>query len=161
MLSYQSNSPDKIKNTLINFIKKQCVNGLKLREKLVNDGGQSNSILTESVLSCEEITGSKDAKLAPFDYCVYFIFRLTVAFMKNKNLILNKPNISQLKLYYDIVESIFSLDQIESRATRQENQRKSEENKKEGDTAVTENTTPEEDKDAKDDEKPFGDGPKL
>lgn len=116
--SYQSNAPDKIKNSLINFVKRQCVLGLKLREKLVNDGGESTSILTESVLSCEELTGAKDAKLAPFEYCVYFIFKMVQAFLKCKDLILNKPGVNYLRLYYDLVESMFSLDQIESRATR-------------------------------------------
>ena len=85
---------------------------------MVNEGGPSTSVLTESVLSFEELTGSKDAKLQPFDYCVQFIIKLVQAFMKNKNLLLNKPNISQLRLYYDILETIFSLDKIESRANR-------------------------------------------
>ena len=82
--------------------------------------------------------------------------------MKNKNLVLNKPTISQLRLYYEIVESIFSLDKIESRATRQENQKKqSEEGKKEGDSKADEEANQDDDKDTMANDNPFGDGPKL
>lgn len=130
---------------------------------MVKEGGESTSILTESVLSFEELTGSKDAKLEPFDYCVHFIFKLVQAFLNNKNLLLNKPNISQLRLYYDIIETIFSLDKIESRATRQESQKKSsEESKKEVETPAEEDgNNEEEDAETAEQSSPFGEGPVL
>ena len=130
---------------------------------MVKEGGESTSILTESVLSFEELTGSKDAKLEPFDYCVHFIFKLVQAFLNNKNLLLNKPNISQLRLYYDIIETIFSLDKIESRATRQESQKKSSaESKKEVETPAEEDgNNEEEDAETAEQSSPFGEGPVL
>jgi hypothetical protein len=46
LLTYKVASPDKIKSTVINYFKKQCVSGLKLREKILKDGGEKTNILT-------------------------------------------------------------------------------------------------------------------
>lgn len=118
LLTYKVASPDKIKSTVINYFKKQCVAGLRMREKILKDGGDTTNILTQSVLECEELTGSKDKKPDVFDYCVFFVYKMVEAMLKNKNLILNKQSLNYLRVYYDIIESIFNLDNVVSRAKK-------------------------------------------
>ena len=46
LLTYKVASPDKIKSTVINYFKKECVAGLKIREKILKDGGETKTLLT-------------------------------------------------------------------------------------------------------------------
>ena len=41
------------------------------------------------------------------------------AMLKNKDLLLNKQSLNYLRVYYDIVDSILSLDSVVGRAKRQ------------------------------------------
>jgi hypothetical protein len=172
LLTYKVASPDKIKSTVINFFKKQCVAGLKIREKILNDGGETKTLLTQCVLECQELTGSKDQKPDVFDYCVFFVYKMVEAMLKNKNLLLNKQSLNYLRVYYDIIESIFSLDNVVSRAKRQDKDKdekkdqdedakedKPDSDKKEEEPAQDEIEEEEANEGPKD--SPFGNGPKL
>jgi hypothetical protein len=60
LATYKNASADSIKGTLVNYMKKQCIAGLKEREALLKDAVKSSNILTQCVHDCEELTGSKD-----------------------------------------------------------------------------------------------------
>jgi hypothetical protein len=74
--------------------------------------------MTQCVLGCEDWNISKNTSI--IDYCIYFVYQMVAALLKNEKSIFNK-GIGYMKIYYDILDSLFSLDSNTKREEGSEN----------------------------------------
>lgn len=101
-------------------------------EVLAKGSIEKANVLTQCILSCEEF--KKTDKTHIFDYCIYFLYKMVQALLKNEKCVLNRPSNGYLKIYYEICESLFKIDTNAKRDEKDkpaENEEKEEEGPKE------------------------------
>ena len=94
--TYKDNGPDHIHDSVVNYVKKQVTKGIKDKK---------------GVFSLCEL--SKTPSVA--DFCVSFVYKLIQALIKNEKSVLNRGNFGYTRIYYDLSESIFSIDKLNTR----------------------------------------------
>jgi hypothetical protein len=106
--TYANTGPEAIRVSLVNYLKKQIRRGVKVRNEVLAAGKVENqSVLTQCVLNCEEL---KIQKTTVTDYCVYLLFKTVNAMLKCDKLVINRQNNGYYRVYYEIIESILSID---------------------------------------------------
>jgi len=45
-----------------------------------------------------------------FDYCIYFVYKMMEALLKNEKCVLNRGSIGYTKIYYEITDNLFKID---------------------------------------------------
>ena len=107
--TYASNSPENVRSSLINYLKKQLRAGAKGRNAILESGKIENpSVLTQCVLECAELKLS--AKTHIFDYCIYFVYKMVEALLKNEKSVLNRGSMGYTRIYYEILDNLFKID---------------------------------------------------
>lgn len=121
--TYASNSPENIRPTLINYFKKQIRAGVNIRNTILESGKIENpSVLTQCVLECAEL--KLNAKTHIFDYCIYFVYKMVEALLKNEKSVLNRGSMGYTRIYYEILDNLFKID---TNVKREDNPEKEEE----------------------------------
>jgi hypothetical protein len=121
--TYASNSSENIRTSLINYLKKQIREGVKIRNQILESGKIENpSVLTQCVLECGEL--KLNAKTHIFDYCIYFVYKMVEALLKNEKSVLNRGSMGYTRIYYEILDNIFKID---TNVKREDNPEKEEE----------------------------------
>lgn len=128
--TYQRTDPSTIGPSIVNFLKKQLKNGIKLRKAILEKGSIENkNILTECILECAEL-GLKE-KTHIYDYCIYFVYKTVEALIKKDKCVLNRANGGYFGIYYDMVDLLFTLDELNLRGNRRRAPKEGEEVKQE------------------------------
>jgi len=83
--------------------------GLKLRTDILAKGSiESPSVLTQCILSCEDFGLSSATHI--FDYCIFFVYKMVAALCANERSVLNRASNGYMRIYYDIIDSLFKID---------------------------------------------------